>query len=72
MDCEQCKFYNKDTLLVMNYRIVYDVIKEEVLPAAWDDSKKEYCKNRTVMKTLGNARIEWCGGNVTNENNNRS
>jgi len=56
----------------MNYRIVYDVIKEEVLPAAWDDSKKEYCKNRTVMKTLGNARIEWCGGNVTNENNNRS
>ena len=56
----------------MNYRIVYDVIKEEVLPAAWDESKQEFCKERTVMQTLGNARIEWCGKEATNENNNRS
>lgn len=40
------------------YRVVYKVLKEELLPPAWDDKKKRYCKKRTKMLTLGNGRIE--------------
>lgn len=42
------------------YIIKYDVLKRELLPAAWDSKKQAYIpeSERTEMITLGNARIE--------------